>query len=71
LILGQKWAKWVTKHIMARAKRHYIPEQIWHLAHRCHKREFLLKLVKDKRRWLQWLFDEDMDLCWIVPNAVI
>ena len=42
---------------MARAKRHYIPEQIWHLTHRCHKREFLLKLVKDKRRWLQWLFE--------------
>ncbi len=42
---------------MARAKRHYIPEQIWHLTHRCHKREFLLKLVKDKQRWLKWLFE--------------
>ncbi|MEA3437571.1 MAG: transposase, partial [Thermodesulfobacteriota bacterium] len=30
---------------MARAQRHYIPEQIWHLTHRCHKREFLLKLA--------------------------
>ncbi len=30
---------------MARAKRHYIPEQIWHLTHRCHKQEFLLKLI--------------------------
>ena len=28
---------------MARAQRHYIPEQIWHITHRCHKREFLLK----------------------------
>ncbi len=42
---------------MARAKRHYIPGQIWHLTHRCHKREFLLKFVKDKRRLLQWLFE--------------
>ncbi len=41
---------------MARAKRHYIPGQIWHLTHRCHKQEFLLKLVQDKRRWLQWLY---------------
>ena len=41
---------------MARAKRHYIPEQIWHLTHRCHKQEFLLKLIQDKRRWLQWLY---------------
>jgi len=42
---------------MARAKRHYIPGQVWHLTHRCHKREFLLKSVKDRRRWIQWLFE--------------
>ena len=42
---------------MARAKRHYIPGQIWHITHRCHKREFLLKFSKDRRRWLQWLFE--------------
>ncbi len=42
---------------MARAKRHYIPGQVWHLTHRCHKREFLLKFARDKRRFLQWLFE--------------
>ncbi len=42
---------------MARGKRHYIPGQIWHITHRCHKREFLLKFTKDRRRWLQWLFE--------------
>ncbi len=42
---------------MARAKRHYIPGQIWHITHRCHKREFLLKFSKDRRRWLQWLYE--------------
>ena len=42
---------------MARAKRHCIPGQIWHVTHRCHKREFLLKFAKDRRRWLQWLFE--------------
>ena len=41
---------------MARAKRHFIPGHIWHIPHRCHKREFLLKFSKDRRRWLQWLF---------------
>ena len=41
---------------MARAKRHYIPGQIWHITHRCHKREFLFKFAKDRRRWLQWLY---------------
>ncbi|MEA3467618.1 MAG: transposase [Thermodesulfobacteriota bacterium] len=41
---------------MARAKRHYIPGQIWHITHRCHKGEFLFKFAKDRRRWLQWLY---------------
>lgn len=41
---------------MARAKRHYIPGLIWHLTHRCHKREFLLKFARDRERWLFWLF---------------
>ena len=39
------------------ANRHYIPGYVWHLTHRCHKREFLLKFSKDKGRWLQWLFE--------------
>ena len=42
---------------MARANRHHIPGQIWHITHRCHKREFLLKFSKDRRRWQQWLFE--------------
>ncbi len=42
---------------MARANRHYIPGYVWHITHRCHKREFLLKFVRDRRRWLQWLFE--------------
>jgi putative transposase len=42
---------------MARAKRHYIPGHVWHITHRCHKREFLLKFAKDRRRWLYWLLE--------------
>lgn len=41
---------------MARAKRHYIPGCIWHITHRCHKREFLLGFSKDRHRYLQWLY---------------
>jgi len=41
---------------MARANRHYIPGHVWHLTHRCHKREFLFKFVKDRLRWMQWLY---------------
>src|SRR3972149_5110569 len=42
--------------LMARAKRHYLPGQVWHITHRCHQREFLLKFGKDRHRWLQWLY---------------
>ncbi|MGD8992635.1 MAG: transposase [Desulfobacterales bacterium] len=42
---------------MARAKRHFLHGYLWHITHRCHKKEFLLKLVKDRKRWLYWLFE--------------
>ena len=43
---------------MARANRHYLPgNHIWHITHRCHKREFLLKFARDRRTWLRWLFE--------------
>ncbi len=42
---------------MARANRHHIPGQVWHITHRCHKKEFLLKFAKDRRRWHSWLFE--------------
>ena len=42
---------------MPRANRHHIPGQVWHITHRCHKREFLLKFAKDRRRWRYWLFE--------------
>ena len=29
----------------------------WHITHRCHKKEFLLKFGRDRRRWLWWLFE--------------
>ena len=42
---------------MPRANRHYIPGYVWHVTHRCHKKEFLLKFAKDRKRCLQWLFE--------------
>ena len=43
---------------MPRASRHYIAGCcVWHLTHRCHKKEFLLKFGRDRRRWLWWLFE--------------
>jgi putative transposase len=42
---------------MARANRHYIAGYIWHITHRCHRRQFLLRFAKDRTRWLRWLFE--------------
>jgi putative transposase len=42
---------------MARAYRHFVSGYAWHLTHRCHKREFLLKFAKDKQWWMYWLFE--------------
>jgi putative transposase len=39
-----------------RAKRIYTPGGVWHLTHRCHNREFLLKFRRDRIRWRYWLF---------------
>ena len=56
---------------MARAKRHSIPGQIWHITHRCHKREFLLKFEKDRKRWLQWLLEAKRRFGLIILNYAV
>ncbi|MBV1910624.1 MAG: hypothetical protein KUG78_15080 [Kangiellaceae bacterium] len=35
---------------MPRASRSFIPNQIWHVTHRCHIKEFLLKFKRDRKR---------------------
>jgi putative transposase len=42
---------------MPRANRYSVPGYIWHLTHRCHKKEFLLKFSRDRQRWIRWLFE--------------
>jgi len=42
---------------MARAKRHFLPGHAWHITHRCHEKQFLLKFGRDRDRWLHWLFE--------------
>ncbi len=42
---------------MPRANRYYIPGYVWHITHRCHKKEFLLKFARDRRQWVEWLFE--------------
>ena len=41
---------------MPRANRFHIPGAVWHITHRCHGRQFLLKFERDRLRWKHWLF---------------
>src|SRR5690606_12157481 len=43
--------------VMPRANRYFLKGHVWHITHRCHRREFLLKFAKDRQRWLYWLFE--------------
>jgi putative transposase len=40
-----------------RAHRINVSGQVWHLTHRCHHRKFLLKFVRDRRLWRDWLYE--------------
>jgi putative transposase len=39
-----------------RANRIFVPGHIWHITHRCHQKEHLLKFSSDRDNWLKWLF---------------
>ena len=56
---------------MARAKRHYIPGHVRHITHRCHKREFLLKFARDRRRCLQWLLEAKKRYGLVILNYML
>lgn len=56
---------------MARANRHFIPGYIWHLTHRCHKREFLLKFSRDRDRWTRLLLEAKQRYGISVLNYVV
>jgi len=56
---------------MPRAHRYFLPGYIWHITHRCHKKEFLLKFAKDRKRWLHWLFEAKKRYGLCVLNYVV
>ena len=41
---------------MPRANRYFLPGYVWHITHRCHKREFLLKFARTRQRYQHWLY---------------
>jgi len=40
-----------------RANRFYLPNNVWHITHRCHDRQFLLRFECDRIRWKYWLYE--------------
>lgn len=56
---------------MPRANRYYSPGYVWHITHRCHKQEFLLKFAKDRRRWRHWLYEAKRRFDLRVLNYVV
>ena len=56
---------------MPRANRYFLPGHVWHITHRCHKKEFLLKFSRDRQRWLYWLFESKKRYGLCVLNYVV
>lgn len=56
---------------MTRANRCFVPGLVWHVTHRCHQQEFLLKFLRDRRRWRHWLFEARKRYGLCVLNYVV
>jgi putative transposase len=56
---------------MPRANRHFLPGLIWHITHRCHQKDFLLKFAHDRARYLYWLFEAKKRIGLCVLNYVV
>lgn len=56
---------------MPRASRHFLPGQLWHITHRCHEKTFLLKFGRDRRAYLQWLFEAKKRFGLCILNYVV
>lgn len=56
---------------MPRANRYFIPGHVWHITHRCHRSEFLLKFFRDRKRWRYWLFEAKKRFGLSVLNYIV
>ncbi len=56
---------------MPRANRHHLPGHVWHITHRCHKQEFLLKFARDRRLWRYWLYQARLRYGLCVLNYIV
>ncbi len=56
---------------MPRANRYFLPGQFWHITHRCHEKNFLLKFARDRRRYRHWLFEARKRFGLCILNYVV
>jgi len=56
---------------MPRANRIFCQGFVWHITHRCHQKAFLLKFVRDRRRWRHWLFEAKRRYGLCVLNYIV
>jgi putative transposase len=56
---------------MPRANRNFLPGHIWHITHRCHKKEFLLRFRMDKRAWIRWAIEAERRFDLAILNFMI
>ena len=56
---------------MPRANRYFLRGHVWHITHHCHKKEFLLKFSKDRKRWRYCLFEAKKRYGLCVLNFII
>ena len=56
---------------MPRANRYHIPGQVWHITQRCHNGEFLFKFAKDRKVWIDWLFEAKKRYGLIVLDYIV
>lgn len=57
--------------IMPRGNRFYIPGLIWHIIHRCYKKEFLLEFVRNRKCRLRWLYEAKKRFALTILNLTV
>ena len=55
---------------MPRANRVSCSGLIWHITHRCHEKSYLLRFVRDRRKWRHWLYEAKRRYGLIVLNYI-
>jgi REP element-mobilizing transposase RayT len=56
---------------MPRANRHFLPDYVWHITHRCHQKSFLLKFARDGHNYIRWVFEAKKRFGLSVLNYII